>query len=179
MVFTAINLTKLSQPELAMLLDVDPATIARWRKDEGMPVADQVTTTVKAGTPHFTFAWSQVRPWWLERENKKAVEKAMGARSTGPAYLVTSEMRKAAADAELAELKLAKARGEVMPISIFGDLLARTFTVARTRLLAVRDKVEGEIGADAAALVDREIRVALQETADHGADEVWEQRVFG
>lgn len=73
--------------------------------------------------------------WWLKRELDKAPNQRGRTLSLNDA-----RQKKTAAEAELAELELAKAKADVIPTEIVTAVLARTLTAARGRLLAIPAK---------------------------------------
>lgn len=82
-----------------------------------------------------------------------------------------ARQRKMAAEAELTELELQRARGEVVPIQVVIELLAGVLSNIRTRLEGIPSKVCRVLVEmiDASSIEERleeEIREALEELAD-------------
>lgn len=76
------------------------------------------------------------------------------------------------AQAELAQIKAAKMRGELVPAADVRATWASIVADARQRLLAVPSRIAGKAGLsrEAVALVDREIRAALLALATQEGD---------
>jgi 3-oxoacyl-ACP reductase-like protein len=86
-----------------------------------------------------------------------------------------ADRRKAVAQAELAELELAKARGDLVPVKESEDRIARFVASVRAQLLAVVGDIRQEIPAltrEQVAKVDGIVRRRLEVTA--GAAEAGE-----
>lgn len=94
-----------------------------------------------------------------------------------PTDLDDAKARKLAAEAELAELELAKARGEVVAIGDAAKLIAEEYTAVRSKLLALPTKLAPLLNTDnteaTRALLARGIHEALDELvgAVSGGDE--------
>lgn len=99
---------KVTGTELAELLGVAPRSISRFVAD-GMPY--------KGEAQKRRYPWPECRTWYNERVAKLA--KAEVERKPEIDSLHEAEKRKAAADAEMAELKLAKLRGELVAVDDF------------------------------------------------------------
>jgi phage terminase Nu1 subunit (DNA packaging protein) len=86
-----------------------------------------------------------------------------------------AEARRAEAEASLAELKLARLRGELASASDFEAELERAFTAVRARLLAIPPKLapilSAENPAKTRALLDAAVLEALAELQALGDDE--------
>jgi phage terminase Nu1 subunit (DNA packaging protein) len=76
--------------------------------------------------------------------------------------------RLTAAQADLAELKLAETRGDLLPIEEVRSQWSQVAVDLRARLLAVAPRVASALALDrpAAARLDAEIRAALEDIAD-------------
>ena len=78
------------------------------------------------------------------------------------------KQRLTAAQADLAELKLAQTRGDLLSIEDLRREWAGIAVDLRARLLAISPRIAATLGLsrDAAARLDREIRAALEDIAD-------------
>lgn len=104
--------------------------------------------------------------WVREREREQERETVMKA--IAPSSLEEAEKRKAIADAQLAELKLERERGNLIPLALHGERLARILERVRARLVAIPGKVAPQlIGVETApaaqALVNDAVSEALEE----------------
>jgi len=133
----------------------------------------QIAREVEAGMPHerdgnkLKFPWPDVRIWRDEhiREMAKAEMR--------PADKDDARKRREAAEADLAELKLSRERGEVLPVQDFEKLLENAFTRVRARLLAIPPKL-GAYGVghknarDAQAALEPFVYEAMAELSEAG-----------
>lgn len=101
--------------------------------------------------------------WMLERESRKA--ETLAAARAGVAQISESEARKKAADAELAEVKLAERRRELVTVSDYRDHLARVFVGLKSQLMAISPRLRAQVGPEVAGKVDAEIRATLEAMA--------------
>lgn len=154
---TSIDFENLTSKEAGDLLGVTAAAVYQW---------------VKAGCPFIAakgqsnrFRWRDVHRWWLDHRYRPS-NVAPPAGSGGPALTRSeADARKAAAEAQLAELKLERERGRLVPLDEVEDEWARQVVAVRARLLALPARLRGPLGPESAAVVDREIRAALAELA--------------
>lgn len=91
-----------------------------------------------------------------------------------PGDLADAELRKAAAEAELKELRLARERGELIAVDDLARLVEAEYVAVRSRLLAIPSKLAPEIAqidnpTEVQALIAAEIHEALDEL---GRDEI-------
>jgi hypothetical protein len=86
-----------------------------------------------------------------------------------------AEARRAEAEASLAELKLARLRGELVPVNEVGVELGRVFASVRARLLAIPPKlapiISPEDPAKARTLLDATVLEALAELRAQGDEQ--------
>jgi hypothetical protein len=109
--------------ELCRRLALSPTQIARERKD-GMPHEPS------NGSTPMRFPWPACRVWRDEHIRAKAEASAAKAAAD-------PKRRKLAAQADLAELELAKRRAELMTVAQYTRLVADTFGRVRAILLAM------------------------------------------
>lgn len=104
--------------QLADLLGVSRRQISRYAS-EGMPYAGEGVRR--------RYPWPECRIWYNAQVKEQA--RAEAARKPAIEHMHEAERRKAAADAEIAELRLAKLRGELVPLvdveAELRDILAR------------------------------------------------------
>lgn len=119
---------ELNRAELAEHMGVSLPTIDTWRR-EGMPVKRVGSKGVQ-----WAFDLAEVIKWWGDR-------RAAAAAGNAPKDLDEIERRTAAAKMEMAELELAKKRGEVAAIRDFERAQAKAFAEIRTRVMNVPQRV--------------------------------------
>lgn len=105
---------------------------------------------------------SEVVPWMVERAVRKAglqVKKKV-EKSDVPDYDI-SEARKMAADAELAELKLARERGELLHLADYERAWADRIQRHSQGMASIKARVATRLGPEAAAVIDEEIGKVL------------------
>lgn len=140
--------------ELADLIGVTRPTITSWI-DDGLPYA----VAGSKGKP-WQFETADALPWWAENKFRR---KARGplpgsdpfAEGEGPETYEDAERRKMVANADKAELELAKAAGLVVEIADVAQITSEMHTRIRTRLLGIgnqiRMQVRAFLGGDRAA----------------------------
>ncbi len=154
-----MNLSRLSQKELASLLLVEDRTV-RNLKDEGVPCHGE-------GRGRY-YVWAEVEPWWFQRRARLVANR----RNLGGDIpdLLESEARKAAADAEMAEMKAATMRGGLLERDSVLKVWQKHIGTARAKLLQIGPKVsvrlvDGLSVAERQALIDDVVFQALDELA--------------
>lgn len=113
-----------NRAELSQAMGVSLPTVDRWVRD-GMPVKQRGTK----GVP-WEFVLADVVSWWGDRQRQAAAGAA-------PTNSEDAKLRKLIADAELAELELAKAKGEVAPVRDFERAQARAMAMIRQNIMNV------------------------------------------
>jgi len=108
--------------ELTELLAVNDETVRLWRQ-KGCP------HQVERNRPRFVVAKVV---GWLREQERRAAE---------PTSLAESEERKAKADAQLAELKLERERGLVVPVDEAASIVEAMLGQLRSTLLTVPQRV--------------------------------------
>lgn len=118
--------------ELAEFFGVSRPTISSWT-DAGMPYAEAGSK----GRP-WSYETADVLPWWAQHKSRRrpAAEVADGQESYEEA-----ERRKMIAQADSAELALAKAARIVVPIDEVTHIVAGENARVRSRLLGIPNKV--------------------------------------
>lgn len=118
---------------------------------------------------HVLIKWPDARLW----RDKLLI--AQGEAKAKPTNRSDSIDRQAAANAELAEIELAKARNELMTVTDFDRLVGDAFARVRARLTNLPPRIAGVVlGAtsihDAQARIEPLVREAMEEL--RGADDV-------
>lgn len=140
--------------ELAEIVGVTRPTITNWI-DDGLPYV----SAGSKGKP-WVFETTDVLPWWAENKfRRKARGPVPGtdpfAEGEGPESYEEAERRKMIANADKAELELAKAAGRVVEITDVTSIIAEMHVRVRTRLLGmsnqIRMQVRSYLGGDRAA----------------------------
>lgn len=151
-----------NRQELAQAMGVSLPTVDRWVRD-GAPVKVRGSK----GIP-WEFELPAVVTWWGERQRQAAAGSA-------PTDAEDAKRRKACAEAELAELELAKAKGEVAPVRDFERAQAKIMAVIRQNVLNVPQravlKLLGETDEGAfKAKLRAELSMALEQSAQADID---------
>lgn len=149
---------RLNRSETADFFGVDLKTVDAWRRG-GCPCSPE-------GRNVFFHA-GEVVGWLRDR----AVEKATAG--AGAATIEDSNRRRAAAEAGLAELKLARELKTVVAVADVAGIVADEYATVRGRLLSVHGHFEQrlahlvtpEVLAQVSALVREEVAEALEELA--------------
>lgn len=116
-----------SREEIAEILGCETRTITNYIK-----LYPDFPSRVRGKNRDFPIA--RCVAWKLDRMVADAISNFA---PPAPSTLIDAEKRKAIADAELAELKVQKLRGEVVPIAESIKLVERAFTAIRSRLMSV------------------------------------------
>lgn len=153
---------KLNRTALAEHMGVSLVTIDNWRK-EGMPVVQRGSRGVE-----WVFDLAEVIKWYADW-------KAAAAAGDTPTALEEIERRTAAAKMQMAELELAKKRGEVATIRDFERVQAAMNAEIRTNVMNVPGRVVlqllGETDETKFKTVLRaELTLALQAAAEAELD---------
>jgi phage terminase Nu1 subunit (DNA packaging protein) len=154
----------LNKREVAEIFGVSPQAVDGWL-GRGCPYLEKGAPGVG-----YQFDTADVAEWRQEQ----AVTKAIG--DSKPDDQENAELRKLSAEASLAELKLARERGQLVTVEDAGKVWTKQVTTLRTRLLAIPAKLAGQVvGAkspeEVRACLDEEINDALNELADGGTDD--------
>lgn len=145
----AINLT---QADIAAALQIDPAMVTRY-KARGMPMH-----SIEAAR-----AWKSrhVRP----RVNPRACAAAEESQASIPDYQLSKAVREAA-EAQMAQLKLAEQKGEVIRVDAVRARLANILSSTRDSLLQIPARLAPVLAAESDAarvhdLLQAELHQAL------------------
>lgn len=125
-----MTLLEVSRGDLAQLLGVDVRSITNFVR-EGMPK-----------TTRGSYAPGACIRWYVERECAREREKERARHSQGLSELDLARQRKLVAEAQEAELRVARMLGSVIP----ADVHEETVGLLADRLLAVLQNVPGNYG---------------------------------
>lgn len=126
-----------SREEIAEELGVEERTITNWVKAPPANAPGPFPCRVRGRNR--TFPRRKCLAWYIEFKVAEGLARAAPAQ---PTDLVEAERRKAVADAELAELKVAQLRGDLVPVALFREEVSRPLQRVRARLMTV----PGEFG---------------------------------
>lgn len=110
--------------EIAFLMEVEPRTITNWVRNH-----PDFPSRVKGN--HRSFPVHKCLRWRIDREVADAVS---GVMPPAPDDMAEAATRKMIADAELAELKVAKFKSELVDAAVVGKEIARAFDRVAARL---------------------------------------------
>lgn len=97
-----------------------------------------------------TFPEERCFDWYIKFKQEEAIARAGPQKPVG---IEEAEKRKAIADAELAELKLARLRGDLLPVDDFRADLQRILGAVRARILSMPAEYAPRIPLEMAAAV--------------------------
>lgn len=173
---------KVNRTQLAEILGCSMPTITSWLGEE--PPLPYVEGGGK-GKP-FVFETTECIEWWAENKRRHSRPKLPSSDPFAdpndmPESFDEAERRKMVAQADKAELDLAKAAGMVVEITDVAAVIAEMHVRVRTRLLGVGNKVRVRVtaffGGDKAAeeavvtSVEEVIADAMAEIRDNPLDE--------
>ena len=145
--------TPVSAAVIGQLIGVSARRVTQLR-DEGI---------IPAG-PRGKFILGQaVRAYCAHMRPASGGHAAGGSKSAGPADIAEEKARLTKAQADLAEIKLGVARGDLVPAAEVEREWRNVFAAVRSRLLAVPSRLRQVMDAEAAREADMEIRAALNE----------------
>lgn len=152
-----------SRQELSEFLAVDLKTVDGWIR-RGCPMLGRGGR----GKPH-AFNLAHVVEWLRDTARRSTAE------ASAAISLDEARQRKTAAEAELAELELGHARGELVQIDTAAELFEATLSTVRLRLLAVPAKVAARVApvrtpAKVRRILEDEFAEVLEELV--GGDEL-------
>lgn len=131
---------RLNIGDLAETLGVARSTVSAWVKD-GMPVVE---------TGHTGKAWvfdsAECIEWWADNKRRRPINSSKGD-PDGPETYDEAERRKMVANADKAELEMARAAGLVVEIADVATTIAEMHVTVRTRLLSIGNKVRVRVRA--------------------------------
>jgi len=152
-----MDLAKLSQKELAKLLRVEDRTV-RNLKEEKIPCHGE-------GRGMY-YVWDEVEPWWFDRRARAiGLKKTEGA---GVPDIFVSEARKAAADAEIAEMKAETMKGGLLEAAAVEAVWAEHIAIAKGKLRAMTPRIavqlmDGMTVPERKAMLDEGVNEVLAE----------------
>ena len=157
-----MDLERLKQKEVALLLRVDPRSVRNYKKED-LPIP-----SFWDGREEY-YRWDKVFTWWRGREFAALIASTKRQDKDVPS-LAISEQRKEAALAEMAELKAAEARKELITRTEAVRFTASLITPARSYLLGIGARLRAKLGPEGAAAVDHEVRRSLKVLGGEGDD---------
>ena len=113
-----------NKSELCVIMGVSPPTVDGWTRN-GCPITQRGSRGVAA-----TFNTADVMKWLRDKARDEG-------RGTAQASEEELKLRKLAAEAEKAELELAKAKGEVAPVREFERATSALMAVIRQNVMQV------------------------------------------
>lgn len=143
--------------ELCQIMGISSPTIDNWEK-RGMPVQKKGGKGVAN-----EYNTAEVIKWWASDEASPGASRATGEEA--------AKERKLTAEAGLAEIKLAEARGEVVPTDKAVKGFAKMTAAVRAKMLAIPTKLAPVVAVTtdiemARAAIEEAVREALSELAD-------------
>lgn len=146
---------KLTQPELAGILEITDRAL-RDMGSEPVPIPSSGSHRARR------YDLRKVIPWLIARALKKAeVPEVRRFEEEEVVPYKISEAKKMAADAELAELKVARERGELIHIADYERAWAVRIQRHREGMSGIKARISTRVGPEVAAIVDEEIRAVL------------------
>lgn len=150
---------ELNRSEAAQALGIDPTTLDAWTR-QGAPVLHKAGK----GNPS-RYSVPALVAWKIQHETDRALAKL--ERQAKPEEIDALKARRLELDNERRALDLAKAKGEVAPISEIAAVFGRRIIATRSALMdRVPLRVASELARDPAfnsrELVRREMRQALE-----------------
>ena len=156
-----MNLSKLSQTELAELFLVEPRSIRNYMNEK-----PPLPSYGKGRNLHFV--WDEALDWRDRRKHKSLLEAVKAKDPEAPIESVERAFLTRALR-ERKDLENAKLRKEVLSLEDFEKALSDMITPARVNLLGIEPRLRAKIGAAAAALVGAEVRLVLKDLGGDAA----------
>jgi phage terminase Nu1 subunit (DNA packaging protein) len=143
---------------MAGLFGVTRQTVDRWLK-QGCPFVEKADRDRGR-------EWQLSLPAVVEWREKRAVEQAIG--DTSKLGIDEARRRKTAAEAALAELELARQRGEVVSLAVVANVIGDQLSACKARLLSIPTKISPLVATatdvqECRDLLDGAVREALDE----------------
>jgi phage terminase Nu1 subunit (DNA packaging protein) len=151
-----MDIHNLNQSELVEILGISrPTVISMGKEDPPIPSTREHATSIK-------YDLHKVIPWLMGRAVRKAgLSNRKRQEVAGIPAIDDSEARKAAADAAMAELKLARERGHLLDISDYEHAWAVRIARHREGMASIKSRIRARVGPEVAEIVDQEIRAVL------------------
>lgn len=146
---------EIPQVDLIKVMGLSRNTLAEWARRPGCPRVQ------RAGK--WLYQWPAFREWYIGERI------AAGSGQGKPSDLEEAKMRKLSAEAELAELELAKARGEVVPVARVREAALADHSRVRARL---RDLPVRAVQAIAGKQTKAQQRAALEALVEEALGEL-------
>ena len=149
---------RLSQKELIELVGKSRQTVAELCRLPGVPRVRKQNG--------WLYLWPDFNDWWRDLKIQQATDRAT------PANFDLAQARKMEADADLAELTLAKLRGELIAVADYRSALAGSLDCVRARLLGLDSRLAPlVVGVEnvlkAKALIRPIVNEVLTELSEH------------
>lgn len=151
-----MDIHNLSQGELVEILGISrPTVVSMGKEDPPLPSIRENLKSVK-------YDLHKVIPWLLDRAVRKAgLASRRKQEVQGVPTFEDSEARKMAADASMAELKLARERGELLSIADYEHAWAVRIQRQREGMASIKSRIRARVGPEVSEIVDEEIRAVL------------------
>lgn len=143
----------MNQEELAAALSTTVNTLAKWIKNDGMPVAQEGGP----GKPYILrlshcWAWKRARDADIDsraRHNKDQIARLqadfLGLEVDDPLSLMSAKQRRELADADIAYSRAKQLRRQLVRLEDVVELLESLFTTMRDGIEAMPDRLEREL----------------------------------
>ena len=143
----------MNQDEIAAAFNTTVNTVAKWIKQDGMPVAQ----LGGLGKPYVLrlshcYAWKMARDADLDqraRHNKDAVSRMqaefLGLDVEDPQAMLSAKDRRALADADIVHSRAMQLRRQLVPLADMVDLLEAVLKIVRDGIEAMPDRLEREL----------------------------------
>ena len=148
--------------EISACMGVSIPTIDRWIR-EGCPVKERGSKS-----DPWIFWLPDVISWWGEKQR-------ISAAGSDPTDVDDARRRKLSAEAAMAELELAKARGDVAPVREFEMAQSKMMAVIRTNILNVPSRAVFQLLGETDEKIFKtklrsELTLALEQAASEDLD---------
>ncbi len=154
-----MDIHELTQAELADILNCTDRALRDWGVED--PPIPSIGFHRKR-----RYDLSLVVPWLVARAVRQA---GISGRSASDKRAIpdenTSQCRKLAAEADLAELKLSKERSELIHVRDYEHAWATRIQRHREGMASIKSRLQVRVGAEVAEIVDVEIRRVLGDMA--------------
>lgn len=161
---------KITAKQLCDWYGIDRRTLTNWIN------SDPPCPSAKNRKGERVFESGDVAVWKEERAQRQAREAWDKSQKNEPESMADAELRKAIADAEIAELKVMRLRGDVVTLETYRKELRRVLTRVRSRFTAIPGEYAPRIlepmdMARASAVLKDLVATVLMELQRAGADD--------
>lgn len=146
---------EISATEMAKRLAITPQALSAWTKRSGAPVRVEGRRV-----------WCRDGAFQRWREEQMV---ALAGQEAQPTDLDAARARKANADAEVSELALAKARGQMVTVEDYGEAMGRMLDILVARLRAMPSLLSG-YGIEVEQAVEKEVEDLILELHNFDQD---------